>query len=163
MADTSALIGMLAKVLEPLGEHRDMVLSWVEREMAVRPIVTWVEDGEGNAWKLGEVSPVHETARIFAMLDVGGDGGRAVFVFCFDVVEVDGKEGIQFFKQTIHHPRYTHGPVSHHALFAELRALLVPELVCETCGGSGFQPTEDDEDGEQPAPSSAESLNAKAV
>jgi len=118
----NALTELLEKVLAPFDEgRRAQMIAWVDQEVQTRPIVDCVEDRKGSAWKLGEESPSHTGAIIFAMLL--HESLRAVVVYTFTATAVEDDPNamaFEYFRETIFEPRFTHGPISGDALYADL-------------------------------------------
>ena len=116
----------LAGVLEPLGdERRAPLLEWVKEEIETRAIITDCADEE-HLWSLGEPDPLVPDGGIprivFAMLE--WHALRAIVVFSFSELEVDGQHAVQFHRNVVWNPKRTTGPLGHEALFRELRGLL---------------------------------------
>lgn len=122
--DEEGIITILRGVLEPLGQERvEQIVSWVKREIHTRPLVAYCWDAHLDAaWEITKDSPISEGRTVFAMLH--WEAQRAVVAYCFKKIEVGGREAVQFFRELIMDPKHITGPVSHNALFEDLRATL---------------------------------------
>lgn len=132
-------------VLAPMPAHeRELMKGWAAREMVEKPIVTlvtkkvWVDAYEDEQthqkvpgghrslnWRMGHSSPQNPEAIIFAMMIVDVVN---VHVFSFANVKTDDdKETVIWFKEIIHEPETTFGPVTGEALFLDWALLLQDE------------------------------------
>lgn len=135
------------------GEQQGMLLEWVGKEIHHRPLVATCDDGE-YYWKLGELDPlsptdaegnVTEPRNVFAMLEWHEQ--RAVVIFAYAEVVMDGQKGILFYRDVVYNVKRTTGPVHHDALFRDLRAFLTGQEDDNPDGGEG-----DEGDGGQGEP-----------
>jgi hypothetical protein len=129
--DEHGILVILREVLAPLGTDRvEQIIGWVGNEIRTRPLIAYCWDGHHDAaWEITKDSPISEGRKVFAMLH--WEAQRAVVAYCFKEVEVGGQKGVQFFREVIMDPKHITGPVSHTALFDDLRAFLVEESAIE--------------------------------
>lgn len=127
--DQNGIEVLLTQLLTPVmgDEKAGQILEWMRREVRTRPLVSYCWDGlVDKAWQLGEDSPISEGRTVFAMMH--WEDQRCVAAFCFKPIEVNGRNAVQFFRELIMKPAHITGPVSHEALFSELRQLLVEDV-----------------------------------
>jgi hypothetical protein len=126
------LLMKLAAVLECLGAQRQAeILGWIQEEMKTQAILTGCADDE-YLWVLGEPDPMApdelgDGTKIPQPIVIGileWAAMRAVIILSFMEVEEDGKVGVQFYRNVVYNPKRTTGPLSHEALFCEIRGLL---------------------------------------
>lgn len=129
--DEHGVLMILREVLAPMGQERvEQVLGWVRNEIQTRPLIAYCWDGElEEAWEITKDSPISEGRTVFAMLH--WEAQRAVVAYCFKKISVNGQDAVQFFREVIMNPKHITGPVSHGALFDDLRAFLVEESAAE--------------------------------
>ncbi len=134
----------LEAVLAPFSdEKRANMLTWVEHEMQARPLIDLaiaisVDPGDPSQtppilprempfqWILGAASPLNPSATIFAMLL--DEKLRSVCIYTFRVVEANGSPaGMEYFREVIFEPKFTHGAISGDALYDDVRDLIVDD------------------------------------
>jgi hypothetical protein len=125
------ILEALAMVLEPLpAEYRDTMLQLARREIDDSPLIGYCWDGvdEGEVSDTGEVlrpwayevakpSPRFPSRTVFCMFH--DEGARCVAAFTFEAVEVDGKQGVQFYRELVFEPKIVSGPLKPKALLNE--------------------------------------------
>lgn len=138
-ADVEPILMMLAGVLEPLPEaKRAEILGWVEEEIAEHAILQLCQTMDsatgqaGYVYELGQDDPTVPLTNakgdpiaprtVFAILQ--WELLRTVVVLSFSNVEIDEQPAVQFFRSVIYDPKFTSGPINHHALYKEIRFLL---------------------------------------
>jgi hypothetical protein len=121
------ILQILSHILLPaLGEERtEQVLAWTANEAKTRPIVAYCYDRAGQCWQLGSDSPISEGRKVFAMMH--WEAQRCCVAYCYKELEIGGKKATQFYRELIMDPQHVTGPVSHHALFQDLREQLVDD------------------------------------
>jgi hypothetical protein len=127
----SAMIELLNHVLAPFPEQqRTAMISWVEHEMATRPLLDWVTDTKGRTWTLGQKSPSNDSATVFAMLF--HESMRAVVVYGVNITPVqgstNGEAAFEYFREVVFNPEHLHGPISGEALYLDLREFVAVDL-----------------------------------
>jgi len=123
----SVLVQMMTEILKPLPEaERAKLLGWIGHEVENRPVVAFCNDEEGQVWKLGCPSPLDQTTTVIALLP---DYDRKVVgVYAMKSGKTsEGAELVQFFREVIWRPKHMQGPISHRAMFVDLRDWLLDE------------------------------------
>lgn len=127
----SAMIEMLGHVLAPFpDEQRNAMISWVENEIATRPLLDCVTSQDGVTWTLGQKSPSNESATVFAMLF--NEPMRAVVIYSVNITPIqdaqNGEASFEYFREVCFNPKHTHGPISGEALYLDLREFVAVDL-----------------------------------
>ena len=125
------ILEALAMVLEPLpAEYRETMLQLAKREIDDSPLIGYCWDGvdEGDVNENGEVvrpwayevakpSPRFPSRTVFCMFH--DEASRCVAAFTFEAIEVDGKQGVQFYRELVFEPKIVSGPLKPKALLNE--------------------------------------------